>query len=352
MKLQRRWLRRNKTKTLLFIVLLWCLSCSNNKKQHEVQPAFYYWKTIFQLSSQEKKILKDNQVKIIYLKFFDVDWDRLVKKPVAKALIIKKMPVPNGIRIIPVVYITNKTLEELNKEQVVRLAERIATKVKQLEGELFSMGLTELQIDCDWTKTTRSKYFLLLANLRTKTTLLSATIRLHQIKYSQITGVPPVDRGMLMSYNMSNWQQLSTLNSIYEPATLSKYIASLESYPLPLDLVMPLFHWAIVYRNNRFLYFINQLEERYLLTQKMPISLFKEHQYLLTEDRKALGIAFRKGDIIKIEEVPFTNLLKGSALLCKKISNQKLTFAFYHLDESILSIYSYEQISQLFQNVK
>jgi hypothetical protein len=88
------------------------------------------------------------------------------------------------------------------------------------------------------------------------------------------------------------------------------------------------------------------------LDKALPLSSLNNHQFMLLKDTHALGISLRKGDVIKIEEVHFDNLLKGSALLSKKISNQKLTFALYHLDPSSLALYSNEQISQLFQIVK
>lgn len=356
MKLHRRWFLKNSIGIGLSLVGCFVLfSCSENTPTKEVSPAFYYWKTNFQLSSREKKILVANRVKVIYVKFFDVDWDPIAHKPIAKALVTKSSPIPVGTKIIPVVYITNQTLSNLTKQQVLMLAERIAQRVHELQVTTFGLNepaINELQIDCDWTKSTKRNYFSLLTHLKSKTSSLSATIRLHQIKYSTITGVPPVHRGMLMSYNMADWKLLGNSNSIYDPAVLTKYIDELDRYPLPLDLVMPLFHWGIVYRNNRFLYFINNLSEKDLLGKALPLSSLNNHQFMLLKDTHALGISLRKGDVIKIEEVPFDNLLKGSALLSKKISNQKLTFALYHLDPSSLALYSNEQISQLFQIVK
>ena len=63
----------------------------------------------------------------------------------------------------------------------------------------------EMQVDCDWTQGSRAAYFALLRALRDRLHAqgrrLSATIRLHQVKCSADTGVP-VDRGMLMAYNL------------------------------------------------------------------------------------------------------------------------------------------------------
>ena len=87
----------------------------------------------------------------------------------------------------------------------------------------------ELQIDCDWTESTRDKYFHLLSTLRNELErnkqIISATIRLHQVKYAAITGIPPVHRGMLMYYNMGKINATDN-NSVYDKKIAEKYISS------------------------------------------------------------------------------------------------------------------------------
>ncbi len=46
---------------------------------------------------------------------------------------------------------------------------------------------------------------------------LSSTIRLHQIKYRERTGVPPVERGMLMFYNMGQFSADPEARAIFDP---------------------------------------------------------------------------------------------------------------------------------------
>ncbi|MEZ4901823.1 MAG: hypothetical protein R2822_08725 [Spirosomataceae bacterium] len=49
----------------------------------------------------------------------------------------------------------------------------------------------EVQIDCDWTVATKAKYFRLLQQISAllpPSVILSATIRLHQIKFYRTTG--------------------------------------------------------------------------------------------------------------------------------------------------------------------
>ncbi len=69
-------------------------------------------------------------------------------------------------------------------------------------------------------------------------------------------------------------------------------------------------------------------------------------------DTSAFGLSLRKGDLIRAEEVNFNEILKGSEALNKKISNQKLTFALYHLDQNTLSFYGYEKLNKIYASFK
>lgn len=128
--------------------------------------------------------------------------------------------VPAQTKIVPVVFITNQTLENIDTTATKLLAFKIS---KRIQGIITTNQLPtpeEIQIDCDWTGGTREKYFLLLTELQKfplfQNTIWSATIRLHQVKFMENTGIPPVDRGMLMFYNMGNIEDINTPDSIYD----------------------------------------------------------------------------------------------------------------------------------------
>jgi hypothetical protein len=113
----------------------------------------------------------------------------------------------------------------------------------------------ELQIDCDWTDLTRAAFFDFVTELRVlvhrEGALLSATIRLHQVKYRERTGVPPVDRGMLMFYNMGGITADADTRSIFDRARAESYLARLPEYPLPLDAALPIWSWTVHTRGDR-----------------------------------------------------------------------------------------------------
>ncbi len=333
---------------LLLLTFVW--ACNSSEPPKQITPAFYYWKTVFKLSNDEAQILTDNHIQKLYVKYFDVDLDERTAKPTFKAVLIPKQKVPQGMSVVPVVYLTNQTLKWLEPRYLEDFAEKIIDKIEVIHqgwiGE--SVGNNEIQIDCDWTLSTKKKYFTLLTILRKKYPHISVTIRLHQVKFSEKTGVPPVERGMLMCYNMADWKNEKTANSIFTPDVLNQYIGDLSEYSLPLDLVMPAFHWTVGYRNHQFQYFLNAVSSK----DFSSISLFEQdkNRFIAQRDTTLWGIGIRKGDVFRTEEVAYDDLSKGCRLIKKKISNQKLTFALYHLDSESLKTYTHEQIKELYQS--
>jgi hypothetical protein len=331
--------------SIFTLLILFTQNCKESIPK-QTTPAFYFWKSNFKLTEIEKKTLRSNYIQKLYIKFFDVSWNSSRHHPQFIAPIRFSENLPDSRKIVPTVFITNETLVNLPNAEIEPMAKAVFEKIQSLFPQKKSQ-LIEIQIDCDWTLTTKQKYFRLLEMLKKNNIQLSVTIRLHQVKFYEKTGVPPVDRGMLMCYNMSDWKNIDTKNSIFTPQVLSQYIQNLEQYPMPLDVVMPIFHWTIIYRNDRFLVFMNNLDKKAFLDKKL-FQTSDNQIFISKKNTSAFGISVREGDVFRTEEVDFDDLLKGSKIVLQKISNQKLTFALYHLDEKSLSHYSNEQIDQLF----
>ncbi|RYU97717.1 hypothetical protein [Emticicia agri] len=329
---------------LLFLILL-IQSCGSDTPSKNVTRAFYYWKSAFQLSNAERQTLDTCHVNKLYIKAFDIDWNFATNKPILKAPLVFQDSIPENLSLVPVIFITNQTLKQIPDTYLAEFVDFVNIRLKNIWPQ---KPYTEIQFDCDWTISTRVKYFRFLDLYRKhcQGKILSATIRLHQIKFVHKTGIPPVDRGMLMFYNMSDWKKPLIKNSIYDLDAASQYTATLSKYPLALDIVLPLFRWAIFYRGDQFMTVINKLDSKTLNQQKF---LKKEdNKYYIQEDVQAFGISLRKGDMIRVEEVDYEELLKGSRALSKQISTQKLTFAFYDLDPKTISNYSHEQLHKIF----
>lgn len=339
---------------LLAGVLLQVLSC-HQPLPKKIRPAFYYWKQTFRLDSLEQGLLGEEENPVLYLHFFDVTRDRRTGQPAPVAALVIKDSVPDSLEYIPVVYITNETLAQSPAGQMGLLATHILEKIRRLSMGI-GHGYRAVQIDCDWTVATRDRYFMLLRAIRqslhSSGKQLSVTLRLHQIKYPEKTGVPPADRGMLMFYNMGDWKQPQTRNSLYDLRTADKYLSRLGDYPLALDVVLPILRWTIVYRNGKFLTFLNYIAGDDLGQQTFLHPTEDENRFRVKTDTFAFGCGLRKGDLLRSETCRFEDLMEGKKQLLRRIHNPGLTLAIFHLDSLLLTHYTHAQIQKILSAVQ
>lgn len=330
--------------------------------------AFYYWKSTFQLSDYEKQALNYHKINKLYIKFFDVDWDVATQRAVPKAPIrfAQASPLP----FVPTVFVTNRTLEKVSYGGIEDLAKKITQRLKnELSQWSTDKGSRtsntekvgeEIQIDCDWTPATRTKYFLLLTKIKENlptSTILSATIRLHQIKFYRTTGVPPVSRGMLMYYNMGDWKNPQVENSILDLSIARRYADYISAYPLDLDVVLPVFDWCVVFRGRKPIAIVNHLTHSDLSNHQYFKKSPQPNCYIATAHQRVLGIAVRRGDVFRVETCPVSNLLISSRTLSQEIQARNVTFALYHLDSTNLSRYASptlrnDSLSQIFASFR
>ncbi len=328
----------------LFFILFSSQNCQS--KPREVSMAFYHWKTTVDTSDFNN--IKNEK---IYVRLFDVDWDDETKSPKPLAELQSIDPFKRFKKTTPVVFITNKTFNQIVENQIDALALHVFDKIrKNTEGGTFD----EIQFDCDWTETTRDRYFYFLkkAKLLFLNKKISATIRLHQVKFMDKTGVPPVDRGMLMAYNMGDLDDIKSENSILNIEILKSYLKNFERYPLGLDVAFPIFSWGIVFRDGQAVKIINNLSKKDLLNTPQYDSLFQQNvgnHFVLLKNQYLKGLYLYENDDIRIEDVPLSNLQSAAHFLSQNIKNQQLTVAFYHLDSAALQQYQYEDLENIAQ---
>ena len=303
--------------------------------------AFYYWKTVLKLSKLEKETLAENSVKKIYLRYFDIDLDSKNKPfPVSP---IRFETNASAFSIVPVIYIKNKVM--LNKELDVRfLAEKTFDFIQQI-NTTNQIQVQEIQIDCDWTLSSRDQYLKFIESFKKisgKT--LSATIRLHQIKYYKKTKIPNVDKGVLMYYNMGNIAA-DSLNSIYDRNIASKYLESLKNYPLDLDVALPIYSWAVHIREGRVIGLRNKIAVSSF--QKDSNFIYENNYLKVKQANYKTGTFYKVGDILKIESISKNDLLEMSDDLEQNLKQTPKEIIFYDLDE--LNIKNYEK--NIFQNI-
>jgi len=327
--------------------------CSQQKAGNTTEPSFYHWKSVLDPTPSELALLKTNQVKNIYLRFFDVEWNGTSNKPSPVAQV--RIPHPDlfkkeNLGVIPTVFITNECIKNISPEQCGPLAENIYKLIIGIAAVNNIGSFKEIQIDCDWTTSSREKYFSLLQSLQRIDTvhLYSATIRLFQVKYKKDAGIPPVKKGLLMCYNMGNLKNAATKNSILDPAVLEKYTDGLDTYPLPLDVALPLFSWYVLLRNNEYKGLLQETGSDALKTFSKQSG---QNRLEILSDTLWNNIAFKKGDVLRLETSSYADIMKAAGILKGKLHNKTFRLSLYHLDSIILSKYSTHEIENIFSSL-
>ncbi|MBK8351448.1 MAG: hypothetical protein IPL21_06995 [Saprospirales bacterium] len=284
-------------------------------------------------------------VQKLYVRFFDVDMKNNEAIPIGE-INIKEKNIQQ--EIIPVVFITNDVFKNLDKNKIEDLAKHIKQEIEFIYPKISDKKIKEIQFDCDWTISTRSKYFYLLniVEKQNPTLLVSATIRLHQIKDKTKTGIPPIKKGVLMYYATSNPLDFKEENSILENKLAENYCKEIQNYPIALDIALPIYSWAIIE---------NQVGEKRLLNgirndMLKDTSIYqpiKPNFYLVKKDHYLHGNYIYEDFTIKTEEVTTTQLEQASTFLKNKIINQELNTIFYQLDSSNLSHYSIQNLKNI-----
>lgn len=323
--------------------------CCQQKKH--VQPAFYHWQTEFNLTNVEENYLDSLGVKKMYVKFFDVDWNenQAIPVPLAEVEIGKLEDWKAGnLEIIPCIFITNRTFQNISEDKIEWLSKRIQEKLFALKPD--NLIFKGIQFDCDWTPSTRDRFFKFLEIFKklieNQGVKLSATIRLHQFRNFEKTGIPPVDRGMLMFYNTGDVENWDEENSILNLQAAETYLAPNTQYPMPLDLALPIFHWGVLFRDGKMIRLINNLETS-KLQDTLRFHKIDNNRFEVLKSTYLDGYYLYENDRIRTETIDTTLLTKAADLLTNRIKNRNLTLAFYHLDTSTIKHFPHEFLEKI-----
>ena len=217
-------------------MLLLAFGC-RQKEPMAIENAVYYWRTEWQLDSTEVDFLSRYDIHKVYCRYFDVVMADSV--PVPNATITFDGEVPQGVEIIPTVYITEDCMHQRHSG----LADRLVSRILQMNKTNDISGTRELQIDCDYTARSLNTYYDFLSEVRKlaadRGLRLSTTIRLHQLSMP----VPPADYGVLMVYNTGDPRKFMERNPILDIRDVAPYLRRLDDYPIPLAAAYPVFSW-------------------------------------------------------------------------------------------------------------
>lgn len=283
--------------------------------------SIYYWKTTFDVDSTDVAFLRSHNIQRIYLRMFDVvveqDFLNGTQEivPIATTKFISS--IPEGVEIVPVTYITIDALRAMaGKEE--EYSSLIIDRLLAMASYNNCGDVNEIQLDCDWTSSTKNSYNLLCKLVKdsadVKNIEVSATIRLHQLQEI----APPVDRGVLMLYNTGALKSPETTNSILHIDDARPYIRPID-YSIPLDFAYPVFGWGVKFVNNEF-----------------------------TSIVSAETIATAPEETIRYERPSVAEILAVKELVEQNIGKPAYGNILYHLDNAQLKNYTDDEIFQIF----
>lgn len=322
--------------------------------------AFYYWRTVLELGEAERTALRELAIERIYLRMFDVAWQDERAEQVGKVSLAAGQTLPVGrdgpIELVPVVFVREEVLRKLSRE---RQAEMTVALWKEVAARAAALGFAprELQLDCDWTDGTREAFFAMLRQLEALSGLpLSSTIRLHQVKYRERTGVPPVERGMLMFYNMGKLSAEPGSRLIFDAESAAKYVARLGEYPLPLDVALPLWSWTVHLRDGAVLDVLQSTDPAELEGVEGLRRVEGEGvRYRATQTMFFRGALLREGDELAGEVTGPAQVAAAAAMVTAKLPRSgktPRTLALFDLSERNLARHSAGSLERLFSSLR
>jgi hypothetical protein len=321
------------SKLLSIILLTLFLSACGQKKEHAID--FYYWRSNFKVTQVEQKLVKDLEVKNIYIRLFDVDKKGVQTLPVGTIHQFDASKLT--VNYIPTVFITNRSFQGMQLKEVKELAGNVYKLINSIAASGQLKNYSEIQIDCDWTQSTRQNYFYFLEELKKISSKnISATLRLHQVKFKEKEGIPPLDKMVLMCYATENPHEVKENNSILNLDLAKDYLQDLDQYPIKLDVALPIYSWAIITNHLGKIKLVNSFTEEDLKGQ--PVKAIGNGIYEVLDDFFIENIYLSKGFKIKVESISPELLSQTISFLDQKIKND-FSIVYYHLDEKFIKNY-------------
>lgn len=229
---------------MLTLLITGCGKQRPQDKSLEQCNSVYYWRTDLRLDSTERVFLKQYDIKKVYCRYFDVVMGDNDAEPSPNATISFSDSLPDGIEIIPTIYITEDCMHKPHKD----LSEKVVMRIRQMNETNNINNVHEIQIDCDYTSRSRKTYYKFLEEVvKLWKSKVSTTIRLHQLSMP----APPVDYGALMVYNTGDPRKWQERNPILDYRDVYPYLKHLEQYALPLAVAYPVYQWVRYIDNVR-----------------------------------------------------------------------------------------------------
>lgn len=363
-----------------------CLNSNHSLDKNRVSCNFYYWKTKLDFAKNDKKLADSLGMKKLYVRFFDVDWSPTRDMPVPIAELDPyddDLQTDNGLysqsgkyigdyQLVPVVYLTNRVFGKTFDPDslAAKVSAKINDKISGITYDIFpswydrldmpevpidsqwmladtiqkqfTARITEIQLDCDWTATTRPAYFAFIEAMKRANPdkNITCTVRLHQFRDREKAGIPPVNAATLMCYNFNSPTGWEVKDAIFDPDLADGYLKK-DDYPIALEAALPLFSWGAMFHESEFKGLAAGLSE----TDVKDNALFKHlqnNQYQFTQDTVFQNVYMREGDVVRLDEASPQEL----KALAKRLGNIKAveSISFFEWNPTKINQYHVQEI--------
>ncbi|MCC7501337.1 MAG: hypothetical protein IT229_02330 [Flavobacteriales bacterium] len=330
----------------LFLLTISFMGCEERKVT--VIPSVFRWRNGYGLDRDEHQAMERNGVQRVYFKLLDIGWNPANGAHPVSAVDVpyewrdysrERGPWTDKVEFVPCIYITNTTFEKLDATGTEELVHNLLRKLR-MECPVKLHGV---MLDCDWTPSTKDRFFQLTKSMNDSLTVpVITTIRLHQYADPGKTGVPPADRGMLMVYNVGRLQDRSDVNSIFDKVTAAPYFANTKPYPLPLDLALPAFSWGAQFRKGRFQGILHEEQVDEALRRGLLHDPKDGLMQVIVEDNENLP-ELHLGDEIRMERIAPEHITEAAQLARHAVNSDTVAIAFFQVGAR-----SYQELDSVF----
>jgi len=122
----------------------------------------------------------------------------------------------------------------------------------------------------------------------------------------------------------------------------------LKSYPLKIDVALPLFSWAVIFRKQQYAGISKHINKEELNNTKLFSRRKNTILYDLLIDYPAAGL--KKNDVVRWEEISTEDLLATSSFLSRYLKPEERNLVFYHLDTDLLKTFKHENLQKVIDN--
>lgn len=311
--------------------LLLAIACSDPVAGPPERRAFFHWRTTLTTTPEELATLRETHAERLYVRFFDVDREapEAAPKRIGTLSATRDPGWPANLEVVPVVFFRERVFRSGVGELAARTWKEIAAITRKL-----GRPPREVLLDCDWTDTSREAFFGFVeefrALARSAGAQVSATIRLHQVKYRERTGIPPADRGLLMFYATGRLTADPATKAIFDPADARRYLERLPDYPLPLDVALPAFGWVVQVREGR-VHDLLQAAEPADVAACPSMVAAGPLRWRATEDGFCAGAFVRRDDLLHAEVVDVALAREAARLVAPHLPASPRTVALFDL---------------------